>query len=115
MTESTIILSLIGIVGTVVTALFKLLNANTRAQTESTKAMQALVAETRKGNREAAQRNGHLGEQNIKITELIIEHEKDVDKKFNHAVSTVIEAVQNVKKQHVVEQTVDKSTVKKED
>jgi hypothetical protein len=62
MDSSPVILALIAIVGTIVAGLFKLLNDNT-------KALIALVEETRTGNREAKERNGHLGEQNIQLGE----------------------------------------------
>lgn len=102
MTEATI-LALVAIVGTVITALFKLLNDNTKALT-------ALVEESRKGNVEAAKRNGHLGDQNIKITELIVNHEKDVHALVGEAVTKVIETVQNVKVQNVEQQHVETTT-----
>jgi hypothetical protein len=59
-----VIAAFVTIVGTVITTLFKLLS-------ENTKVTSALVEETKTGNAEAKQRNGHLGEQNIQITELI--------------------------------------------
>jgi hypothetical protein len=76
-------LALIGIVGTVVAGLFKLLNDTIKA---NTKAVEKMAAETGKvaaeavlsrkvqerGFEEAKQRNGHLGEQNVQITELIV-------------------------------------------
>lgn len=75
MGDSTVPLAAIALVGTilglVVTPLFKLLNANTRATT-------ALVNETRKGNEEAKQRNGHLGDQSLKLAKLITAQNKDV-------------------------------------
>lgn len=80
--EGAVALAAIGLTGTilaaVVTPLFKLLNANTAALNNIAETNKELVKETRKGNREAALRNGHLGEQNIQITELISEHNKEV-------------------------------------
>lgn len=66
-----ITLALIAIVGTVITALFKLLNDNTTALTN-------LATTTETGNREARERNGHLGEQNIQIATLITSQNQDV-------------------------------------
>lgn len=88
MTEATV-LALVAIVGSVITALFKLLNDNT-------KALNALVTETKQGNIEAKERNGHLGEQNVQITELIAAH-----------TEKTIEAIDNLKTQHIDTQLVN--------
>ncbi len=76
MSDSTVPLAAIGLVasilGLVVTPLFKLLNANTKATT-------ALVDETRKGNEEAKERNGHLGEQSLHLAALVKAQNKDVE------------------------------------
>lgn len=37
-----------------------------------------IAEETRKGNQEAKQRNGHLGEQNIQLAKLVTDQNKDV-------------------------------------
>lgn len=69
-------LALIGIVGTVVAGLFKLvtdtIKANTKAIEKMADSSQKIADATEKGNREAKERNGHLGEQNVQITELIV-------------------------------------------
>lgn len=76
MGDSTVPLAAIGLVasilGLVVTPLFKLLNANTKATT-------ALVEETRKGNREAKERNGHLGEQSLHLAALVSAQNRDIE------------------------------------
>lgn len=56
------------------------LDRNTKSNESTAKAMQELVEETRKGNKEAEKRNGHLGEQNIQITELIAKNHKELIK-----------------------------------
>jgi len=61
----------------------------------------------RQGNIEAAERNGHLGEQNIKITELVIENKKSNAKQY----TAVLSAISDMKEQHVKNQRVDKQTV----
>lgn len=53
-----------------------------------------------KGFEEAKTRNGHLGQQNIQIAELVKSSKKDM-----------LEAVQNIKEQHVEHQTVDETVV----
>jgi hypothetical protein len=76
--DSTVSLAVIALIGTIFTALFKLLNDNTRALNKMTASSEKIAAETAKGNREAKQRNGHLGEQNIQITKLIADQSKDL-------------------------------------
>jgi hypothetical protein len=76
--DPTVMLAFLGLLGTIFTAMFKLLNDNTKAQNRNATAMSSLVKETAKGNKEAKQRNGHLGEQNIQITELITGQNKDI-------------------------------------
>ncbi len=63
--------ALVAIVGAVITALISLLKDNTRATN-------ALVEETRTGNREAKERNGHLGEQNVQIAQLVTSQSADI-------------------------------------
>jgi len=106
-------LAAIGLVGTilalVVTPLFKLLNANTKAQHSTTTALNALVNETAKGNQEAAQRNGHLAE-------LQIEQAKLTEKMTKQAVDQVKQAigVQNVQQMNVKSATIQEETVEHE-
>ena len=52
-----------------------------------------IADQTRKGNREAAERNGHLGDQNIQIAELVTKQNKDVKaiRKSNHNIETILE------------------------
>lgn len=60
------------------------------------------VAEaTTKAAKEAKQRNGHLGEQNVQITKLITEQHKDIKK-----ISKKVGNAQVVKEQKVEHQTV---------
>lgn len=114
MTEATI-LALVAIVGSVITALFKLLADNTKAQAKSAEAMSALVQETRKGNVEAAQRNGHLGEQNENITRLIVSHAEDSKLWADSAATKVVSELESViAKQTVQHQTVQHQTVEEE-
>lgn len=52
--------------------------ALTEAIAKMAESNQLIAAATTKGNEEAKQRNGHLGEQNIQITKLITDQNKDV-------------------------------------
>lgn len=65
-------------------------------------ATQALVSETRKGNEEAKFRNGHLGDQNVKLAEMV-----------DNVGSNILEAIQNISEQHIVKQTIDKQVINK--
>lgn len=56
----------------------KALAVNTKAMEAVAKSSQEVALETAKGNREAKERNGHLGEQNIQITQLITGQNKDL-------------------------------------
>lgn len=71
MTDSTVALAVVALFGTVFTALFKLLNDNTKALNKMTIASEKIAVETAKGNREAKQRNGHLGQQNVQIAVML--------------------------------------------
>ena len=94
-TDSAVALALIAILGTVVTALFKLLNANTKATADNTLALKDIATETAKGAREAKQRNGHLAELTIQ------------------SKTETLSAIAFIKQQHVDHQTVDHQTIKK--
>lgn len=89
-------LAAIGLTGTimafVVKPLFVLLKDNTKASNANAAATTELVKETRKGNKEAAKRNGHLGEQNVQIAELVKHQNTDVKeiKKSNEIIATVL-------------------------
>ena len=76
--DSAIVLALIGIIGAVVTALFKLLNDNTAALERLAASSDKIAEATATGNLEAKQRNGHLGEQNIQIAQLVASQSTDV-------------------------------------
>jgi len=111
MAENTVALAAIGLVSgilaLVVKPLFHLLEANTKAQNSNATAMNRLVEETRKGNVEAAERNGHLGEQNVQIIKLISKHSDGTHEQLTHISDTI-------NKQTVKEQTVKHQTVVKE-
>lgn len=89
------------LVGAVVTPLFGLLKqqdkthrALEKAMNQMAKSNKEIANETRQGNREAKERNGHLAELVIKTSE------------------NTVDALKAVKNQHVDKQVVDKQTVK---
>ena len=69
--DASVILALVAIIGSTVTALLALLRANTRALNSLVDANQKIATATETGNREAKERNGHLGEQNVQITKIV--------------------------------------------
>lgn len=101
MTENSIALALIAIVGGVITSLFKLLNNNTKALNKNVQAHLTVAKEIKKGNREAKERNGHLGEMATKQAEFTKE-----------STNQILKAVQSIPKQNVQEQNVEHQTVK---
>lgn len=83
MNETPIALALIALIGTLAGGFFKLFQDQNKTHSKIADGLKTLtesgnkqaaatkeVAEaTKRGNREAAERNGHLGEQNVQITE----------------------------------------------
>lgn len=59
-----------------------------------------IAIEMRDGNKKAEIRNGHLGEQNVQITELVLRAKEDT-----------VNAIREVKEQHVVNQTIEHETI----
>lgn len=104
--ESAAVLALIAIVGSVITAQFKVINSGAKATEKQAKATEDLVKETRKGNKEAKDRNGHLGE-------LIIQSMESTKTVTKGATQTIIDAVGHVNTQHISNQTVDHQEIKK--
>jgi len=71
MADNTTTLAFIGVIGTVITALFKLLNDNTKALNRLVTSSEKVALATQKAAKEAKERNGHLGEQSIKLAEAL--------------------------------------------
>lgn len=116
--DNAVALAAIGLAGTIAAGMFSLLKSNTKAQNGTTQALERLVAETAKGNREAKQRNGHLGEQNERITELVLEHSKEaqglVDLAASKVAATMAVAMKSLKNQHVDNLHVQQSNIENE-
>lgn len=104
--DNAVALAAIALVGSilaiVVKPLFALLRANTEAARDNANATRALVAETKKGNREAKERNGHLAE-------LVIEQGKQTMMIAESSTDKVIAAMQHVEHQQVEHQTITKT------
>lgn len=77
-----------------------LMNKQTKVHGEIANGLDRLAKAHEKGNKESAERNGHLGEQNIEIAKLVKESKQDTLK----AIKGITE--QTVQEQHVEHQTV---------
>lgn len=84
--------------------------AYAKSTKDLSKALDRVAKASERTADEAKQRNGHLAELSIKSQELILAHNKDVEKLSGR----IIEAVSNVIEQHVGHQTVDKADIKEE-
>ena len=69
-----------------------------------------IADQTRKGNREAEKRNGHLGEQNIEIAKLVASQNSDI-KEILDTNKKIVDLLKKGKDQHVDNQIVDNQTV----
>lgn len=117
MSETPIALALIALIGTLAGGFFKLfqdqnkthskiadgLKTLTESGNKQAEATREVAEAAKKGNQEAAERNGHLGEQNVQITKLIQDSHRDI-----------IGSLENVHEQHVDKQVVDTQEVKTE-
>lgn len=75
MGENAVALAALGLVGILVTPLFKLLNNNTKALEKLVGSNEQIAIATTKSAKEAEERNGHLGKlaiENNKLTEKIV-------------------------------------------
>lgn len=108
--ESTVIVAAIGVFSLTIAGLFKLIGDQNKSHEKMADAFEK-VAETNKdiatatnrGADEAKERNGHLGEQNLQIVELIKDTREDLK-----------QHIDNIQEQHVGKQVVEEMEVKYE-
>lgn len=112
-----VLLGTIGVVTALMAGFFKVISSQTKANEKLSKTMDKMAdssckvaQELRKGNKEAKERNGHLGEQTEKIAELVIQSKDDIKKLANRNY----EATKNIKHQKVEHQVVEHGTVKEQ-
>lgn len=117
-------LALVGLIGAVITALFKLLDANTKAIGKLVHSSDKVAKATTKSAKEAKQRNGHLGDQSLHIAKLIAVQNKDIKelKESNAKIATTLSKsaliaaedrdILTASTQHVDNQTVEHQTIK---
>lgn len=98
--DNAVALAAIALASTTIVGLFKMIASFTSA-------LNALVAETKRGNDASEKRNGHLGEQSEKIAKLVV----DAEERTIDAISHVRK--QEVKEQHVHKEVVERKEVKK--
>lgn len=98
MEGSEVALASIALVGTLSAGFFALVNKQNEIHSRIGAALDRLAEAHETGNRESAERNGHLGEQNIEIAKI----SKEISKKLD-SIST-----QEVHDQHVHKQVIEK-------
>jgi len=107
MNDSQVMLAMFAMFSAIVAGFFKQSAAQDRTHrkiadgmNELAKASNAQTREMAKGNRQSAERNGHLGEQNLQIIKLV--------KGTHH---DMINSMENIKEQHVEKQVVAEQEV----
>jgi hypothetical protein len=112
MNDSQVMLAMFAMFSAIVGGFFKQFATQNKTHEKIADGMQKLAkasdAQTRemaKGNRQSAERNGHLGDQNIQIIKLV----KDTHKDMVSTMENIQE--QHVEKQVVAEQEVDTEIV----
>lgn len=107
--ENAVALAAIGLAGTICAGFFALVNKQnvlmakqTKVHSEIGAGLDRLAKAHEKGNVESAERNGHLGEQNIQLAEL----QKSTAKQLLNAISTI--GKQTIKEQNVEHQHIEK-------
>lgn len=101
MTENTVALAVIALTTGICSGFFALVNKQIKIHGQIAHGLDRLAKAHETGNKESAERNGHLGEM---VTE---------QAKFTkESTKQILKAVQNIPTQHVSEQKVDHQTVK---
>jgi len=118
--DSAVFLAVLAVFSTMVVGLFKIIDTQNKAQAllaenlkDNTDSNREIADATNKGNEEAKIRNGHLGEQNIKIAKLVTSQNTDV-KGIRNTNNKIVELLKLNKDQHIETQIVDVQTVNKE-
>lgn len=108
--DSAVLVAAIGVFSLTIAGLFKLIGDQNKSHEKMADAFEKMAESnkdiaiaTNRGADEAKERNGHLGEQNLQIVELIKDTREDLK-----------EHIDNIKEQHVGKQIVDEMSVKYE-
>jgi len=108
--ESAVFLAVIAVFSTMVVGLFKIIDKLTENLKDNTDSNRLIADATTKGNEEARIRNGHLGEQNIKIAKLVTRQNADV-KGIRNTNDKIVDLLKKSKDQHVETQIVDTQVI----
>jgi len=115
--DSAVFLAVLAVFSTMVVGLFKIIDTQNKAQAllaenlkENTESNRLIAEATTKGNEEARIRNGHLGDQNIKIAKLVKSQNADV-KGIRDTNNKIVDLLKKGKDQHVDTQIVDNQTI----
>lgn len=107
MNDSQVMLAMFAMFSAIVGGFFKQFAEQNKTHQKIADGMEKLAAasndqtkEMAKGNEQSAERNGHLGEQNIQIIKLVKETHHDM-----------INSMENIKEQHVEKQVVSEQEV----
>jgi hypothetical protein len=101
MNENAVALAVIGLATGICSGFFALVNKQIKIHGQIAHGLDRLAKAHETGNKESAERNGHLGE-------LVTEQTKFT----KESTSQILKAVQSIPTQHVSEQKVDHQTVK---
>ena len=93
--DNAVALAAIGLVGVLVTPLFKLLNANTKALNELVKSNKEIADSHKAGNEEAKARNGHAATQATATAELVLQGNRLTKKVLERLEKTAVIAAQD--------------------
>jgi len=101
MGENAVAIAAIGLAGTICAGFFALVNKQNTIHSKIANGLDRLAKAHETGNKESADRNGHLGE-------LVTEQSKFT----KESTKQILEAVKKLPAQHIGEQKVDHQTVK---
>jgi hypothetical protein len=101
MDSNAVALAVVALATALCTGFFKLVASQNKTHQKIADGLDRLAKAHETGNRESAERNGHLGEQNVHLAELTKETSKQI-----------IRAISKIKQQNVAEQKVEHQTVK---
>ena len=104
--ENTVALAAIGLAGTICAGFFASQKAQNKIHGKISDGLERLAKAHERGNRESAERNGHLGQQNEKIAEMILQQGLADKVALSGAVDKITSIIQHVDEQKVEHQVV---------
>lgn len=104
MNDNSVAIAAIGLAGTIATGMIALMAKLVQSINAGTRAHEKVAKAITQGNKEAKERNGHLAE-------LVIQQGDATKILADGAVSSIVQAIQDVPEQHIEHQHVDRVTV----